>query len=97
MNVLVIGRHPEILQTVLRLLNSNRGWKASGALSDEEAIRLFSEQTFEIILIGGGVAESSERKLANEFRKQRASVRIIRHYGGGSGLLFAEIFEALKQ
>ncbi|MDB5108892.1 MAG: hypothetical protein JWR67_6, partial [Mucilaginibacter sp.] len=36
--ILVIGRHPEILQTVLRLVNNNAEWNATGTATDEEAI-----------------------------------------------------------
>jgi hypothetical protein len=48
-----------------------------------------------LVLIGGGVDEESERKLKAEFEKVNAQIKIIRHYGGGSGLLFNEINEAL--
>jgi hypothetical protein len=97
MNILVIGRHIEILQTVLRLLNGEPGWKASGALTDAEAVQVFSGQAFDVVLIGGGVEESSEATLTAEFKNQRPSVKIVRHFGGGSGLLFAEIMEAMKK
>ena len=47
--------------------------------------------------IGGGVEESSEEKLRKEFEKRKPQVKMIRHYGGGSGLLFNEIEEAIAQ
>lgn len=95
--ILVIGRHPAILATIIRLLNGQPGWKASGVQSDEEAISIFSVQNFDIVLIGGGVDERSETKFADEFKKYNPSVKIIRHFGGGSGLLFAEVMEALNK
>src|SRR4051812_11520095 len=97
MHILVIGRNKDILDTILRLLNSQPEWKATGALTDEEALRLFSSQRCEIVLLGGGVDETSEKKLTRELRKMSPSVKIVQHFGGGSGLLFAEIFEAMKQ
>jgi hypothetical protein len=96
MNILVIGRHAEIQQTILRLLNGQPGWHAAGALTDEEAVKAFSAQLFDIVLIGGGVDESSEAKLVIGFKNQQPSIKIVRHFGGGSGLLFAEIMEAIK-
>jgi hypothetical protein len=96
MNILVIGRHAEINETVVRLLNNENGWHASGALTDHDAIRKFEKQNFDIVLIGGGVTEESERELITNFNRTKPSVKIVRHYGGGSGLLFAEIREALK-
>jgi hypothetical protein len=96
MNILVIGRHPQIMETVLRLINSQPGWKAEGAITDEEAVEKFNSN-FILVLIGGGVEESSEKKLKTAFEKINPQVKMIRHYGGGSGLLFNEIEEAIAQ
>lgn len=95
-HILVLGRHPQILETVLRLIHTQQEWKAIGALSDSEAIEQFRADNFDLVLIGGGVEEESERKLKTEFEKLNPKVKIIRHYGGGSGLLFNEIHEALN-
>lgn len=93
--ILVIGRHPEILATVVRLVNNNPDWNATGCLSDEEAIAAFSTQDFKVVLLGGGVDEISEYKLNEYFRAEKPNIKIVQHFGGGSGLLSAEIFEAL--
>ncbi|MFC0517954.1 hypothetical protein ACFFGT_27320 [Mucilaginibacter angelicae] len=93
--ILVIGRHPEILATVVRLVNNNPNWNATGCLSDEEAIAAFSSEDFKVVLLGGGVDETSEGKLNEYFCTQKPDIKIVQHFGGGSGLLSAEIFEAL--
>ncbi|WPU99687.1 hypothetical protein SNE26_27115 [Mucilaginibacter sp. cycad4] len=93
--ILVIGRHPEILATVVRLVNNNPDWNATGCLSDEEAIAAFSMQDFKLVLMGGGVDEISEGKLREYFCAEKPGIKIAQHFGGGSGLLSAEIFEAL--
>ena len=95
-NILVIGRHPQIMETVLRLINSHPGWKAEGAITDEEAVEKFNSN-FNLVLIGGGVEESSEEKMKTAFEKINPPVKMIRHYGGGSGLLFNEIEEAIAK
>lgn len=97
LNILVIGRHYEIMETVVRLLNSQPGWYAEGALNDREALEKFSQTAFECVLIGGGVEEASERQLTSEIKKLRPQTRVIRHFGGGSGLLFNEIQMALER
>ncbi|WP_413665920.1 hypothetical protein ACEN9X_15060 [Mucilaginibacter sp. Mucisp86] len=93
--ILVIGRHPEILATVVRLVNNNPDWNATGCLSDEEAIAAFPMQDFKLVLMGGGVDEASERKLNEYFRAEKPEIKVVQHFGGGSGLLSAEIFGAL--
>lgn len=91
----MVGRHPEIMQTVLELINKTEDWEATGALSDETAIELYQKRRYDVVLIGGGVTEESEAKLRAIFTFQNPLIRIIQHYGGGSGLLFAEIKSAL--
>ena len=93
--VLVIGRHAEIMETVLKLINNTPDWEAAGSLSDEEAIELFQQRRFDLVLIGAGVEPESEAKLRAIFTFQNPLIRIVRHFGGGSGLLFAEIRAAL--
>ncbi len=92
-----MGRHPQIMETVLRLIRTQQNWRAIGALEDNEAIEKFRENNFDLVLIGGGVEEESERKLKAECEKVNSQIKIIRHYGGGSGLLFNEIQEALAR
>lgn len=93
--ILVIGRHPDILQTVIRLVNNNPEWNATGCITDEEAISTFKTQDFALVLLGGGIEEQSEQDLCDFFRASKADIKIAQHYGGGSGLLSAEIYEAL--
>lgn len=94
LTILVIGRHAQIMETVLRLIHTQPDWRAIGALNDDEALQKFKEQHFDLVLIGGGVETSSEEKLTRSFRELKPNIKIIRHYGGGSGLLFNEIQEA---
>ena len=96
MNILVIGRHPQIMETVLRLINSQPDWKAEGAITDQEAVEKFNSN-FNLVLIGGGVAESSKKKLKTAFEKINPQIKMIRHYGSGGGLLFNEIEETIAQ
>ena len=93
-SILVIGRNIEIMETILRLINSQANWQGFGALTDEEALKLFPAQPIDLVLIGGGVDESSEQKLSAAFKMTNPAIKIIRHYGGGSGLLFNEILGA---
>ncbi|MEQ1584308.1 MAG: response regulator receiver protein [Cyclobacteriaceae bacterium] len=83
------------METVLRLINTQIEWKAMGALVDNEAIEKFNSDNIDLVLIGGGVEDESERRLKTEFEKVNPQIRMIRHYGGGSGLLFNEIQEGL--
>ena len=96
-NILVICSHQQIMETILRLINQNGNWEASGSTSDEEAIDLFQKKSYDIVLLGSGIEEKSEEKLRSFFTSQNTSITIIQHFGGGSGLLSNEIQEALDK
>jgi len=93
--ILVICRHEEILQTIVRLVNSNPDWHATGAVSDDEALAVFLTEPFKLVLLGSGIDTDSEDKLRAAFTSHNPDIIIVQHYGGGSGLLSAEIYQAL--
>ena len=95
--ILYIGKHPEILETVVRLLNSDENWFGIGASDELEAIELFSKYDFSIVLLGCGLDKTSEDSLTAHFKKINPNVLVIEHFGGGSGLLKNEILSALSQ
>jgi len=94
--ILVVGRNPEIVQTVVRLINNNPAWNATPALTDENAIFLFQNQIFSLVLLGGGIEAESDTLLRQAFTSHNPNITIIQHYGGGSGLLATEINMALE-
>jgi DNA-binding response OmpR family regulator len=94
--ILVICRHAEILQTVVRLVNNNPAWNATGVATDDEAVAAFDAQHFDLVLLGSGIPHESDKQLRAYFTGKKPNIRIVQHYGGGSGLLTAEIYEALK-
>ena len=93
--ILAIGRHPEILATVVRLVNNNPDWNATGVGTDDDAMLAFSAVDFKLVLLGGGIEQESEDRLCAAFRALNPQIIIVQHYGGGSGLLAAEIYQAL--
>ncbi|MDB5278421.1 MAG: hypothetical protein JWR61_3376 [Ferruginibacter sp.] len=94
--ILVIGRDADILQTVVRLVNKNEEWNATGTSEDEAAIELFHQHPYDLVLLGGGIENDSELKLRKIFTLQNPNIKIIQHWGGGSGLLENEIHSALE-
>jgi hypothetical protein len=95
-NILAIGRNKEILDKVVELITKNTTYKALGALTDDEAIIQFRAGQFDIILLCGGIEPESDKKLRTHFLKSNPKIKIIQHFGGGSGLFYNEIQSALK-
>ncbi len=94
--ILVIGRHSKILEIVLRLINCNDDWNAQGTTEVNDAIELFKKNKFDLVLLGGGIDVKSELKLREIFASIDPDIKIIQHWGGGSGLLQNEIISALS-
>ena len=94
-HILAIGRHPDILQTVVRLVNNNPDWECTGAVSDAEALQAFDARPCRLVLLTNGISAESTDALCAAFRSQNPEVIVVQHYGGGSGLLFGEIMQAL--
>lgn len=97
LNILAIHRDTLILATVLRLINTNEKWNGIGAKTDEEAIDMFQQQPVGMVLFCAGIEPESEEKLKAVFSEQNPQPIFLQHYGGGSGLLSAEIYEALAK
>lgn len=93
--ILVIGRNEEIVNTVIRLVNNNPQWNATPALTDEAALAVCNTQQFDLVLLGGGISPTEEHALRQQLALCQPNTRIIQHYGGGSGLLTTEINMAL--
>lgn len=94
-NILYIGRHFEILETVIRLINTNENWNGLGVMNYEEAKEIFLKKDFSLVLLGCGIQEESEAELCAFFINENPNISIVQHYGGGNGLLKSEILLAL--
>src|ERR1700744_5172017 len=93
--ILVIGRNEQILATVERLINNNPHWHATACITDEGALSACKQQTFGLVLLGGGIDDDSNLYLRQALGAAQPGIKIIQHYGGGSGLLNTEINMAL--
>ncbi|TDG36317.1 hypothetical protein EZJ43_07255 [Pedobacter changchengzhani] len=92
---LYIGRDAKITKIMRRLLNARPEWNGFSVCTDDEAISICHEQVVDLVLLGNGIDQDCEDGLKLELRAIKPSLKIIQHYGGGSGLLYGEIMEAL--
>jgi hypothetical protein len=97
LNILALGRNPEIMVVMNRLLNTPAGWHGVTAGTPEEALVAFGQEPFHIVLLCAGVSPEDEAGLTAQLLQLNPSVIIRRHYGGGSGLLKNEIQFILDQ
>ena len=97
LDILVVGREKTILEVVERLINSHEGWKATVAASEDAAVEAFERRCFPIVLVCAGLSAKEEETLRQRLVSKDAKTVVIRHYGGGSGLLENEILGIIRR
>jgi hypothetical protein len=93
--IVYFGKNLDILPVVVRLINQNEQWEGLGTNSDEELKELCTNTSVDLVLFGPGIEEKNERDIRSFLSSNHPKIQIIQHYGGGSGLLSTEIWEAL--
>ena len=93
--ILAIGTNEDIVKVIVRLINANPWWNASASLTAVQATTAINNGHFDLVLIGAGLQPEEEEGLLKTFNASRPEIAFVKHYGGGSGLLFAEIYQAL--
>ena len=88
--ILAIGKDPRIMQTIQRLINNKPQLNGTICLSADEAIEKGKATTFNLVLLGAGLDDAESGQVRSFF-----TAPVVQHYGGGSGLLFTEINQAL--
>jgi hypothetical protein len=97
LNILAVGLNAEIMAVVDRLINGHEKWKGTTVCTIEEAIDAFSREQYHILLLCAGITEEGASQLKTNLAGLNAATIVIRHFGGGSGLLENEILAALDQ
>ncbi|WP_462266007.1 hypothetical protein [Mucilaginibacter sp.] len=97
LHILIAGRHCEIVPTLVRLLNNTKGWQPVGTLSNQETVACMDAQAVDVLLLSSGLSGEDELQLREHLTATHPKAVTIQHYGGGSGLLTAEIYEAINK
>jgi len=85
-DILVIGRHASVLERALGML-AKAGFSAEGTLEDADAVERFTQRRHALVVIGGGVEESSRQNLEKSLTRLRHDVRFVEHVAGPQALL----------
>lgn len=83
MKVLILGRHPGIMQGVLAQLQQ-AGFEAQGCFSDEETLQLIRGGDFEVVAIGGGVEPASRQLIKAECLRHSPGPEVVEIFGPGT-------------
>lgn len=95
--IMVVCCQEEILKTIVRLINNNPAMNATAVSTLEQAVTVFRSAHFDLVLLGAGLEPEEETELVDSIKKTSPKTPVVLHYGGGSGLLFTEIYQGLSQ
>lgn len=84
--VAVFGGNPDIVALLVRLINQYENAEAISAADIDELLNA----SFDLVLLSSSVSEADEARI-----RAQVSQPVIQHYGGGSGLLRAELLPYL--
>lgn len=95
--ILAVGTNSEVMTVVERLLRSQDGWVPTVLTCAEEALTSLRTATagFDLLLLGAGLDPHEESALKTAAEALSPPLPVVAHYGGGSGLLFAEVWGVL--
>lgn len=89
---LVIGKNQEILDTLKRIIENNEGWSAEISSNETMCKDYVKENQVDIVLLSSGLEEEFEKEIKVFCKNLDKEVKVIDHYGGGSGLLKNEVY-----
>lgn len=92
LNFLVIGKNQEILETLKRIIENNEGWNAEITSDENICPDYIKENQVDIVLLSSGLDEKFENDIKVFCENLDKEVKVIDHYGGGSGLLKNEVY-----
>jgi len=92
LNFLVIGKNQEILDTLKRIIENNEGWNAEIKNDENGCYDYIKENQVDIVLLSSGLEEEFEKEIKVFCENLDKEVKVIDHYGGGSGLLKNEVY-----
>lgn len=90
-HILIYGKNQEIIEVLERVINKNDEWIAINTTNYEELVNILSSKKIDILLFSSGIKSIEMEKIEEFCLNNHPNLNLLHHYGGGSGLLKAEL------
>lgn len=97
LRILSFVANPQILPVLDRLVNKQDGWSGDRAPNLSTASEQLQAEEYDFVLLGAGTGSEERAALQEIIDVRKLKTRLIDHFGGGSGLLYAEVIEKLGE
>lgn len=92
LHFLVIGKNQEILEVLKRIIENNEGWTAEIQSDEALSYKYIEGHDVDIVLLSSRLEGQFEKDIKVFCENLEQDVKVIDHYGGGSGLLKNEVY-----
>lgn len=96
LHFLLVGTHAQMLTILQRVISQREGWRATSCTGFETLKTALFFETYDVVLLSSGISSDEEHTIQMYVAQHYPSIRVIVHYGGGSGLLFNEVQQAFS-
>ncbi|WP_433902452.1 hypothetical protein [Sphingobacterium puteale] len=90
--IILFGKNEEILHTLQRIITGTNGWQAVIQQDLSTCKKYLSSYPVDILLLSSGLSTLEETEIMDHLSYLDHPIGLIKHYGGGSGLLKNEIY-----
>ncbi|WP_291274411.1 hypothetical protein [Flavobacterium sp.] len=96
LHFLLVGTNVQMLTVLKRVIAQRKGWQAITCKSFEALKTALFFEECDVVLLSSGISSDEEQAIQMYVLQHYPSIKVIVHYGGGSGLLFNEVQQAFE-
>lgn len=90
-SLVFICRNQEVQLCMERIFSKNEKFNVMIVTELKELYIYLTGQFYDGVLLGSGFTEEEEKNIQDWMKQYSPDTRLIKHYGGGSGLLMNEL------
>ena len=91
-NFLLLGKNEEILLTLKRIIENTPSWNATIQQDLGICKKHLIDNPVDVLLLSSGLSPQEEHEITDHLTRLTYPIGLIKHYGGGSGLLKNEVY-----
>ena len=89
---LIFGKNEEILLTLKRIIENSPNWNATIQYDLDACKKQLIDFPVDVLLLSSGLSPQEEHEITDHLTRLTYPIGLIKHYGGGSGLLKNEVY-----
>ena len=97
LNFVIFGKNEEILLTLKRIIENTSTWNAIILMDLSDCKKQLADKPVDVLLLSSGLSSLEELEITDHLSNLAYPIGLIKHYGGGSGLLKNEVYSLFPE